>query len=37
MTNEIDLRYSQEVWNKECQTHQDSHGNKWASRPRHRS
>jgi hypothetical protein len=29
-------RYTQEVWNEECQTHQDSHWNKWASRPRHR-
>jgi hypothetical protein len=26
----------QEVWNEECQTRQDSHGNKWISRPRHR-
>jgi hypothetical protein len=29
-------RHYQEVWNEECQTHQDFYGNKWASRPRHK-
>jgi hypothetical protein len=28
-------RHTQEVWDEECQTHQDTHGNKLASRPRH--
>jgi hypothetical protein len=35
LPNEIHIRYTQEVWNEECQTHQDTHGNKWESRPRH--
>jgi hypothetical protein len=27
---------SNKVWNEGCQAHLDTHGNKWASRPRHR-
>jgi hypothetical protein len=32
-------KYIQDIlnkfWNEGCQTHQDTHGNKWASRPQH--
>ena len=32
-------KYIQDIltkfWNEGCQAHQDTHGNKWASRPRH--
>jgi hypothetical protein len=27
--------YLKKVWNEEWQTHQDTHGNQWASRPQH--
>jgi hypothetical protein len=27
--NEVHSRHSQEVWNEECQAHQDSYENKW--------
>jgi hypothetical protein len=26
---------SKQVWDEGCQTHQDTHGNQWASRPQH--
>jgi hypothetical protein len=31
LPNKVHSRYTQEVWNEECKTHQDTHGNKWAS------
>jgi hypothetical protein len=33
--NKVYSRHTQQVWNEGCQAHQDTHGNKWASRPRH--
>jgi hypothetical protein len=33
--NEVHSRHTQQVWNERCQAHQDTHGNQWASRPRH--
>jgi hypothetical protein len=31
--NQVHSRYTYQVWNEGCQTHQDTHGNQWASRP----
>jgi hypothetical protein len=33
--NKVHSRHTCQVWNEGCQAHQDTHGNKWASRPRH--
>jgi hypothetical protein len=33
--NKVHTRHTYQVWNEGCQAHQDTHGNKWASRPRH--
>jgi hypothetical protein len=33
--NEVHSRHTYKVWNEGRQTHQDTHGNQWASRPRH--
>jgi hypothetical protein len=35
--NKVHTRHTYQVWNEGCQVHQDTHGNQWASRPRHGS
>ena len=33
--NKVHSRHTHQVWDEGCQAHQDTHGNQWASRPRH--
>jgi hypothetical protein len=33
--NQVYSGHTHQVWNEGCQAHQDTHGNQWASRPRH--
>jgi hypothetical protein len=33
--NQVYSRHTHQVWDEGCQANQDTHGNQWASRPRH--
>jgi hypothetical protein len=33
--NKVHSRHSYQIWDEGCQARQDTHGNQWASRPRH--